>query len=265
MSGKNKLNILLLAMCSIAISITACKTTSKVSSETAIKSTTLKPEDYLAHKIEYTSFSGKADMNIIKADLNQNFSAHIRMDKDKTIWTSVMVLGIAEVARALITPDSLNALVRIGKKAYCLSYEEGQQLIQAPIEFPVLQNLIIGNPLIENAQITKVDSTDSLFIIHQEKNGLTQTLTYQRQTRILKTIKLNSPANDFNCNIDFSNYKPLAFKQLFAFSRIVHIHNGGRDILLNMDFSKAEVNIPILIPFSIPSSYNISSIKIEKY
>jgi len=244
-----------------SVAFTACKTASTVATKPTEKVKTLQPEEYLAQKINFRTFSGKADLSLVKDDQNQNFSANIRMHKDKDIWSSLMVLGIAEVARAYITPDSLQALVRIGKKAYALSYEEGLKLIQAQVPFPVLQNLIIGNPLMDSAKMVKVERQDSTIRITQQQKDFTQVLTYQETTRLLQKLSLSADQKDFKCTIDFSDYRPLALKQPFAYSRHIQIHNNEADILLDIDFNKAEVDVPVLMNFSIPASYTLVNLK----
>ena len=156
MIKKNK-SIITLGLLTLLFSVgfTACNTSKKTATEpTKPIGKTFSPEDYLANQIDFRSFNGKADLSITNKDGNQKVNSNIKMRKDKDIWSSVLVLGgMVEVARAYITPDSLQAIVRIGKKYYDLSYEEGLALIQTEVEFPVLQNLIIGNPLMNDGKI----------------------------------------------------------------------------------------------------------------
>lgn len=243
------------------LAFAACKTTKKVTEVEPKKvEEGMKPEAYLAQKIQYSSFSGKAQMHFENKDQNQDFSGNIRMQKDKTIWASVVALGIAEVARASITPDSLRAIVRIGKKAYALSYEEGLQLIQAQVDFPVLQNLFIGNPLIDDGPVKKVEQKDSLVLLTLVKDDFNEVLSYNKQTGMLQQLELKSEKRDFKCNIRYEKYGAITNKQPFAFNRYIVINNKGQEIKLDMEFSKAELDVPVDVSFSIPDSYTRQSI-----
>jgi hypothetical protein len=224
-------------------------------------STQKKAEDYLGQLIAYNTFSGKAQMHFEKKDQNQDFTANVRMQKDKNIWSSIIALGIAEVARAYITPDSLRAIVRIGKKAYALSYKEGQELIQAQVEFPVLQNLFIGNPLINDVPVRDFKEQDSLVLITLVKDDFTQVLTYNKQTGLLQQLALSSDKRDFKCDVRYEKYGAITNKQPFAFNRYIVITNKGEEIKLDMEFSKAELDVPIDVNFSIPTSYDRVSLK----
>jgi hypothetical protein len=253
-----------IALCSVAliISAEACKTTKKAVTTEPVKPAgeTLKPEDYLSRVIVWNSFNGKADMHFENKDQNQDFNGNLRLRKDKDIWASVIALGIAEVARAYITPDSLKAIVRIGKKAYALSYKEGLELIQAQVEFPVLQNLFIGNPLISDVPVKKWDQKDSFVVITQIKDDFTQELTYNKRTGTLTDLQLSSTQRNFKCNIRYEKYGPITNQQPFAFNRYIVINNKGEEIKLNMEFNKAELDVPVEISFTIPDSYERMSI-----
>ncbi len=219
------------------------------------------PEEYLKQSIAWSTFNGKADMHFEHKDQNQDFTGNLRMRKDKDIWASIIALGIAEVARASITPDSLRAIIRIGKKAYALSYEEGLSLIQAQVEFPVLQNLFIGNPLISDGPVKSAKTVDSLMLITLSKDDFTEVLTYNKKTGVLQELQLNSEQRNFKCNIRYEKYGPITGQQPFAFNRYIIINNKGEEIKLNMEFSKAELDVPVETAFSIPDSYTRMSIK----
>lgn len=76
------------------------------------------PEKLLDSLIAYNTidgryYSAKADVELHAADGTKNFKAHVRCVRDSAAWLSVVpALGI-EVARALLTPDSLKVLDKI--------------------------------------------------------------------------------------------------------------------------------------------------------
>lgn len=241
----------------------SCNTTKRTATTEPVQpvSQERKPEEYLAQAIAWSSFSGKADMHFEKKDLNQDLTGNLRMHKDKDIWASIIALGIAEVARASITPDSLRAMVRIGKKAYALSYKEGLELIEAQVEFPVLQNLIVGNPLISEGPVQNVQNQDSLLTFTLVKDDFTERLSYSKRTGTLQELQLNSEQRQFSCNIRYEKYGPITGKQPFAFNRYITINNKGEQVKLNLEFSKAELDMPVETNFSIPDSYERVSIR----
>lgn len=245
------------------LTLEACNTTKKTAVTEPVKPVAegKKPEEYLAQKIDYTTFNSKASIHFENKDQNQDFTSAIRMNKDKDIWSSIIALGITEVARAYITPDSLKAMVRIGKKAYVLSYKEGLELIQAQVEFPVLQNLFIGNPLISDVPVKSSSEKDSLIMITQQKDDFTQVLSFNKQTGILQELSLSSTQRNFKCDIKYSKYGAITGKQPFAFYRAIVITNKGETVKLDIDYSKAELDVPVDVSFSIPNSYDRVPVK----
>lgn len=229
------------------------------------KKETLRAADFLNKQIAWNTFNGKAGMHFEKGDKNQDLSCNLRMKKDKEIWASLIALGILEAARAKITPDSLQAIYKIDKTAYVLSYKEGQELIGAQVEFPALQRLFIGNPLIaSDVKVEKFEVLDTTVKITQVQDGYTQILTYSRKDWTLMNLQLSSAERQFDCNISYSKYSAITLQQPFAFERHVVIKNKGEEIKVDMDFSKAELDVPVETNFSIPSSYDRAQIPKKK-
>lgn len=250
----------------LSLLMPSCASTKKVATVTeptkAVQppANKLKAEDFLTKTIDWNTFSGKADMHFEKGDQNQDASCNLRMNKGKDIWASIIALGILEAARAKITPDSLQAIVKITKDAYALSYKDGQALIGTQVDFSVLQNLLIGNPLITGVPVKNFEVKDSTVVITQVKDDFTQVLTYNTVKGTLQSLQLSSDSKGFSCNIRYEKYGPITLQQPFAFNRYIIIKNKGEDIKLNFEFSKAELNTPVETPFSIPSSYTMKSI-----
>jgi hypothetical protein len=238
--------------------ISSCSGSKKLADpipETPVATQATDPESYLNQSIDYRTFSGKTSMQLDRNGEKQNFTANLRMNRGKDIWSNVIVLGITEVARAYITTDSLKAIVRIGKKAYATSYQEGLELIQAQVEFPVLQNLFIGNPLLSGLPVQKFEVQDSLMHITVQKDDFTQVLSFHKDKRTLQQLSLTSAQRQFSCDIRYSAFAPITNQQPFAFNRSININNKGQQIRLDMEFSKAELDVPVDVSFTIPDSY----------
>jgi hypothetical protein len=255
----------------LLISLEACHTTKNAlvtepkSNADTNKKEVLHAEDFLSKQISWNTFNGKAGMHFEKGDKSQDLTCNLKMKKDKEIWASLIALGILEAARAKITPDSLQAIYKIDKTAYVLSYKEGQELIGAQVEFPVLQRLFIGNPLIgADVKVAKFDVMDTTVQITQVQDDFTQVLTYNKKNWTLMQLQLTSKEKDFDCNISYGNYSAITLQQPFAFERHVIIRNKGQEIKLDMDFSKAELDVPVETNFSIPSSYERADIPKKK-
>lgn len=86
----------------------------------------------------------KAKMHYEAADQKQNFTVNFRIKKNEVIWASISGFGL-EVARAIITPDSVKAVDKFNKKVYLYTYKDLQKLVNVDVDFATLQDIIIGN------------------------------------------------------------------------------------------------------------------------
>lgn len=90
----------------------------------------------------------------ISADLDDgekktSFKANIRVKKDSIIWVSISpALGV-EVARLVITPDSLKLISKVpGDKYYYLGdFSMMSDMAKTDIDFEMVQNLLVGNAI----------------------------------------------------------------------------------------------------------------------
>lgn len=265
MTYRNSIKILSFTVC-ISLLFASCggskKITGDKTTDTKIEIPAIKIEDYYKQGVNYNTFTGKAAMQYQNAKQSQKLGANIKMNKAKNIWTNINAMGgIVEVARAFITPDSLMAMLPLNRDAYALSYKDGLALIQAELDFATLQNLFIGNPLIEGAKDVKVEEQDGNIIVSLKQNGYNLFITYDKVTQLIKQQHITNTEKKFSCLILQQNYKPLADKQPFSFTRKIEINNNGEQMTMDMDFSKAEINIPADINFRIPESYTIKQIK----
>ncbi len=84
----------------------------------------------------------------VDSDINNqtnSFSANLRIKKDSAIWISISpALGI-EVARVLITPDSLKFINRINGTYFKGDFKYLNELLQIEVNFKMIQAILLGN------------------------------------------------------------------------------------------------------------------------
>jgi hypothetical protein len=89
-----------------------------------------------------TKFSSEISVN----GETHDFTGLIRMRRDSVIWISITapVLGI-EAVRALITKDSVKFMNRIEKNYFAGGYDTISKLLQAELDFDMIQSILVGN------------------------------------------------------------------------------------------------------------------------
>ena len=71
-----------------------------------------------------------------------------KIEKDKKIWLSASVFGFP-VAKGVITPDKVQYYVKINKTYFDGDFSEIQKIFGVPLDFTMLQNLLLGDRLFE--------------------------------------------------------------------------------------------------------------------
>jgi hypothetical protein len=98
--------------------------------------------------LNYEWFSAKVDTEVINKGEKTSFKTNLRMKKDSIIWMSISpALGI-EVARMIITPDSIKFLDKWNDQYYIGTHEFLEERIKVHLDFNMLQDLAVGNPIL---------------------------------------------------------------------------------------------------------------------
>ncbi|MFO8088103.1 MAG: DUF4292 domain-containing protein [Bacteroidales bacterium] len=99
----------------------------------------------MANNIQYQYLDAKIAGEATLLGGSNRFKGTMRMQKDSVIWISLSPGFGFEVARVLMTPDSLMFLNRLNKTFLKEDYKALRELVGFEIPFSALQNLLIGN------------------------------------------------------------------------------------------------------------------------
>lgn len=92
-------------------------------------------------------YSAKAGLTVELADDKKSVTSQIRSVRDSALWVSVVpALGI-EVARVLITKDSLKVIERINDKFFLGTISEGEKQFGASMDIGLFEQALKGIPI----------------------------------------------------------------------------------------------------------------------
>lgn len=207
---------------------------------------------YLTAKSKF-SFDGK----------KQNFdntNINIRMKKDSLIWISVTGIGF-EVARGLITPDSIVLMDKFHKQYYVFSYEELSRKYNFTLSFPLLQSIIIGN-LPYPRQVTDHYTRENDFFVLSQTAGRVE-INNKIATDNFKLLNINATeiGKDNSFTLQYSDFRNVS-DVLFPFISQVALKmkslqdQENSETKISLKHSRVElVTESPGFPFSIPSGY----------
>lgn len=209
-------------------------------------------------EIPFNTFSAKAKMHVEARSVKHEFTAHIRMAKDKLIWVNVTALsGVVNVARALVTPDSVFVINYLQKEVMKLPISDANKLFPVAVDFGTFQNLLIGNALRQTGKPADAGDFGGTLSLRVEDKDLIQDINYNKTDSTIRVLQMNSKTEGGPQGMmQYGNYE-MTDSRLFAKSRVVNVNNGGEPYYLDMNFSNISFDQELDFPFSIPKNYTV--------
>ena len=207
------------------------------------------------NRIAYTTFSAKLKIDFENdKQRQQNISTNIRMQKDSVIWISVSAPIIGEVARAVITPDSLKAYDKFNKRLYLRAMSDAKDLLNIPFDFGTLQDMIIGNPVFLSDSIYQVVKTPAIISFSCDSTLYTSLFNVFADDYLLQQSKVmdKDGASNRSCELTYGEYKDVEGHR-FATRRRIFVEEKNITRIA-MDFNRMEFNQPLTFPFTVPVS-----------
>lgn len=111
--------------------------------------------------IKVSTFSAKVDVRYKDPEGKKyDVNAHVRMYYDSVIWVSVTGLLGIEGVRAYITHDSVKLIDKQNKTYTSKSLAYLQEITELPLNLVSLQDLLLGNPIFFNSNISSFSRSD---------------------------------------------------------------------------------------------------------
>ncbi|AMR30591.1 hypothetical protein A0256_03705 [Mucilaginibacter sp. PAMC 26640] len=223
---------------------------------TTVKTTdvTEKLNTIRSRQATFNTFSGKAKTKLaINGDAN-DVTLNIRINRDQKIWISITAIAGIEVARALITPDSIQVVNRFQsvylKKPFSYVYRyAGKQ-----VNYKTLQSLIVGNAIGELLNPgSKFTPEGFNTAITGNLQGLVYKLLLGPDMKVTQT-NLNNPVAAQTLQVANKVFIQADNRVIPSQIDITSTAPGNK-VLVNLRYTQAEFDRVLEYPFSIPKSY----------
>jgi hypothetical protein len=263
--------IILSVLIVMMIAMAGCK------SQRAIIKAPLKEEgaDYLMARLnekefEFDSFEARANLSYRQNRKHLDFKAQVRIIKDSLIWVSFnQDLGI-EVARVMITQDSVKFVDRINKQYLLTDYDFIDKFLNTNVDFGMLQSIILGNDFeyyemaefkasVEGGQY-RLSTTGRSKLKKYVRNSsdaqrvLLQSIWLNPETFKITHVRLKELTRDSRkLEAAYSDFDALN-GQLFP-TKIKYAIDAAEPMEVTVEYSRIELNHQMSFPFKIPSKY----------
>ncbi|MBB6501491.1 DUF4292 domain-containing protein [Pedobacter cryoconitis] len=253
-------SLLILVLLSTVMACKTKKTIVKTPDLTAVPVTNVRKAENLrmlrAKDIPFNTLSMKGKVSLdINGSVN-NVNMTIRIQKDQKIWASVTAIAGIEVARALITPDSVflrNNLQSVGVKkpfSYLNSFTSKQ------VTFKMLQSILSGNTIAEftNDQAT-LDADSGVFTAKGVQGELAFRVLFNTLQKTAE-LNMNEVKAGKSLKVVYSDYQQVT-DALFPSVMKINSMSGTKKTNLAFDFSKIERNVQLDFPFTLPKRFEL--------
>lgn len=209
-----------------------------------------------SRQINFDTFSGRARTHLEIDGKGYDVTLNIRIQKNKQIWVSITAIAGIEVARALITPDSIKIINKLQsaylKKPFSYVYRyTGRQ-----INYKTVESIVIGNAIPEflttDANLS-ANGSNTIF------SGILNDLAYQTTFGAdLKVSNLNLANQKASQKLDVANSSFIQADDRILPSAIgINSVAGENSIKADLKYIKVNFDQPVEMPFNEPKGYTL--------
>ncbi len=225
------------------------------------------------NEFDYKWVYAKANVESLVDGKSENFDIKVKIRKDSVIWVEIEVIGgLIDVARVLITKDSVKMVDYIHKTYFVGDFNFINEALHADLDYDVIQAVLFGNSAEFVDEETKLKSVTDRANCHyllstERKRRLRKIQQGESELKkALQTLTLNPDGykiikNEFidpSTNRTFiANYKNFTQKD-----SVYAPYNVDIDIVaekkanLKIEYVRIEKNKPQKISLKIPSKYD---------
>lgn len=254
-------NVMLIAMVTLTM---ACKTKKAIvavpkSADTTVMADTKKSENIklLRDKdLAFNTLSLRAKANLNINGNTNNVTMNIRMHKNEKIWVSITAIAGIEVARALITPDSIKVRNNFQNVYLKKPFSYAYKYTNKQVDFQLLQSIFSGNTISAFMKESAMLSQESgAWVLSGEQDDLAYRVLFNTLLKVSED-NLNDVKTGQALRVAYGEYQKVN-DALFPSSLKINSIAGKQKINLDLDFSKIESNVPLDFPFSVPKNFEI--------
>ncbi len=229
----------------------------------------------LLSKIDSASFkpewvTAKASVTTIQDGSETSFNISMRSKRDSVIWVSISPLLGIEVARVMVTPDSVRLLDRIHGQYQATSFESVNKLLQMKVNFEIVQAILFGNFFAYKKNENRFNSVyieDKYYILSSlNKKNLRRALEEKDPNKqVIQDVyvdensfridKLSVEDQKINkmLTTDYDDFR-VTSGGLFPFKSVTKII-AEKNFEIHIEYGKVTVSEPQEFPFNVPSNY----------
>ncbi len=250
----------------LLLTLGACKTIKKTAPEettdvSAMNALQTLDENQSRFQWMTSRFSGSVNWK----NKTHSIAGSFRMKKDSAIYVSIAPLLGIEVARALITVDSVKILNRLDATYYMGDINLLNKMFNTDVDYQMLQSLFLANdfPHFQDQGFVMEQSENFVRLHNPERKRIDDKGKPINQSMLLNPDDMRIKSNivfveqsNATLRADYENYENIKGNWLPTQLKIVFSSNNQVSDL-DMAFSRTTLDEPKKMRFSVPSKYTL--------
>lgn len=208
--------------------------------------------------IDFNFFAGKIKLDFIDdKGKKREATVFVRMRKDSLIWISLTgPMGI-EGYRAMVTPELVRVMDKQEKTYSSKSVSSLQEIVKLPVDFYVLQDLIVGNPVYFQDNIVSFKASGNSMMALSVGAFFKHIITLDLSNNNVLHSKLDDvdALRNRTCDITLGDYKYIQDRNFSNYREITVTEKSKLDIRL--EYKQVSFDEPQTFPFNIPKNYQV--------
>lgn len=262
--SRNKVKYQLLIAVLIGITMWSCRGPRALVPERAPLSTAdMAMMELHGNHADFEWFSSRFSGSVVWDSKTHPLGGSMRIRRDSAIYISVApILGI-EIARAIITPDSVKLVNRLESTYYLGDLRILSTMFNADVDFYMLQAMLAGNDFTHfRSDQFQVEAETPLIRLQARQrhrnNGqgqpIRQVLSINPENMRIRTNLIEQPHNGRVIRADYRRHETISGLILPVEIALMFQDPDGQSNL-EMTFSRTNVNVPQNMQFSVPARY----------
>lgn len=233
----------------------ACKSKKKISDNTprsfdsaSFVSTPIGSDSLLRKKWDY--FSGRLALDYVSEDQDLSGNISLRMKRDSIIWFSASASIGIQVAKGIITKDSVKILDLYEKKYITYGIKELGETFGVSIGLREMQNMILANPIFDSLVYQHDNKSGGWFGV---ENPLTNVI-FSKLFAPADSSFLTQKGSMRQLRVNYSGSKS-AGSYAVPLNMVIFANSDSKSVRMNLEFTTASDAVIPSYPFTVPPDY----------
>jgi len=216
----------------------------------------VKELDY--NPLEFSYLKGKGKINYQDDSIRLSATANLRIKKDSVIWISFTKK--IELARGIITQDSIVFLDRWHKVYYVYTFDDLSRKFNFKIDYQLIQSMILGEMIMDIENNQSISPEGNFFHVRQVKENVVIDNYINKSIMKVERVEMLEVPTKNSLSLNYGDFQYID-EIPFPFSGIVFLNYINSDeqftTKIAFNFEKAEFqDRELKLPFNIPEKYD---------